>query len=640
MRLVDKQTVVDAMIKYYSDIMTLDQTISDAELVKAIKYAMQYELNHDPKCKNYKTFNEQYQAFRHMFLPGYDGPIARLFKMMLHLKNIDTKINIDSTQYDLNLYNDNIKLTDELNLKSSNDWPEYVYDLLFSLDGILLDKQGNKTMRQIAQKINWFYTAEMIRIKSAQIELVPTDGLGIEQDIDSTLKQRFLRGLLFMYQQNQNFDVSDWLKTTPKLGIPDYSDTYGNKTDFHNILAATLYLHGEIGAFDDLKSAWENFQHVTLDSLDDIYLPDVIIRKLFTIDDLDAYVTSNFYASGYLGDYLHGTGPTTSYAVQAGYINNKALEESEEPLFLEQYTGSVTNVYKVTMNKWRHYEMSSDNLVATFQNDYAGHTQTLIPAYPNQQDYWFIGTQGQTLGNSQINWAQNISRVKLTDKPISYDSFENGSGLATLTHLNRDDLAIKRIEACITPDYKWLITIGTDMQNILSINKYKLSDINNSLQPSSEFDIRKLKPESSFYVNTADNNYAKFNKWLPSIQGFSVDNDLNIYITCQKAPLDNRTIGSEPRSLIIVPWNTNNISQDKQVKIIDLDKQFLPLVPDDPEKFKNYMHLPTELEGLQYLDKHTVRLFVTYHFYKATVNGISMQQDVNSIFDLTWGELE
>lgn len=100
------------------------------------------------------------------------------------------------------------------------------------------------------------------------------------------------------------------------------------------------------------------------------------------------------------------------------------------------------------------------------------------------------------------------------------------------------------------------------------------------------------------------------------MQGFDIDNDYNVYVSCQPKPDDNGQQGL-PRMIVKIPWNDNNSANWYKADYSDYNSTL---------DINNHV---TEFEGIQVIDDNSLYLTVAYH------NTLQdLKTDINKIFKI------
>lgn len=248
-----------------------------------------------------------------------------------------------------------------------------------------------------------------------------------------------------------------------------------------------------------------------------------------------------------------------------------------------------------------------------------GHTQTWEYAgskyQNNKYGAWFVGTKGQSDGN--YDWDIQLARVTF---PTTASA---NTELTRLSHLNKvgskqgidfDGTYLLRTEAAVTPDYSKLMIVAIDTSYNAHIGLYNLSEVNDALNAKEashgHVPLSDLTCTNAFLINNISAN-------IPSLQGFDIDNQYNVYVSCQKAPSSSGN--SYPRQIVKIPWGETN-SNNWYTAEFNSNNSVL----DEA----NYY---TEFESIQVIDDDSLYLTVAYHYSKST----TLETQKNKIFKLS-----
>ena len=173
-----------------------------------------------------------------------------------------------------------------------------------------------------------------------------------------------------------------------------------------------------------------------------------------------------------------------------------------------------------------------------------------------------------------------------------------------------------RSEAAVSPNYRYFLIAAVDRDGNGYFSIYNLADINEELNKVGTGDVNlktnqylREKCVSAFKVSD-------FVGQVGSIQGYDIDNDMNIYISSEAHP-DKNNIVSKPKKIVKMPWNTTDKSQ----------WDFIWL---NNNSIINKPGYATELEGIQVLESNDLYLTVAYHDNKTYTT------KYNKIFEVKW----
>lgn len=235
-----------------------------------------------------------------------------------------------------------------------------------------------------------------------------------------------------------------------------------------------------------------------------------------------------------------------------------------------------------------------------------GHTQTWeyagSPKDNNKNGGWFIGTKPKS--SKKPKWDTQIARV-----PFHAAYYTHNTELPRISNLNAagrnfeinypgDNLV--RAEAAVTPvtpdgRYKMLLIATVDKAGTGYFSLYDLSEINAALNAAGTSDVNLAKHPIGGNAKKAF-KIPGFVDEVKSIQGYDIDNNLNIYVSSERAPKGS----SAPRSIVKIPWGTTDSnSWDK----IDLRNN----------KNLDINGFYTEFEGIQVIGENNLYLTIAYH---------------------------
>lgn len=265
-----------------------------------------------------------------------------------------------------------------------------------------------------------------------------------------------------------------------------------------------------------------------------------------------------------------------------------------------------------------------------------GHTQTW--EYSGKKNKWFIGVKP----SASSPWDKQIARVDIKTMSGTHSTNTDFPRIAYLNLAGRPDRPGKpgdrctganmsRVEAAVSPDYNWFLIANVEINGTGHFAIYDMEAINSALDqagPNGFINLGDYKCKESFtiekFVSLWDKNgKIKQKGIIDSIQGYDIDNKLNIYISSQKSPEFNKTTGkftAHHKEIVKIPhktqtepssWGHVNLSSWKG---IDLSGKH------------------SEVEGIQILDPDHAYVTVAYH---AKV-GKSNKTVLNMIYELSW----
>lgn len=642
MRLVQK-----AFYDYFGAKKTYIYNALFDEKTKAYKNYINFEYNFfGPNYQWHASSNIGLTNGRYVGLPTY------LFRMAFALKRIKPDILIDSATYDNDVANCLAQVQQELGISETPGWSNYQSEILFSLFEIKYNNANTDSrLCDIAKYINHFRANEVLvsihldkyladdlnfkQLSKAQIKqenkawrdgkyaqkygLLPTSGFNINTDYAEYYyyKSFLLNGTLERYLACQGIEPGHWTNQEMDLEIPTCSSSnhgYGNNmvdsyNYAHDLLRDALYLNGYTNAYSDTDQAYAKFRKDT--DLDSQEIDERFIRLLFgmayhdngvkqysasceRIDSKNKSVIQTLYRTKGLITYL-----TYDESTNATYIHQAPdkYEPSVQASFIKEPTQTSPGYY--TTDAHNTLDLRTDSICRHLVPFDSAHTQTLIPAIKGLSNVWFVGIHGAHTTKSDINWAQDFARINIASDTDMSQPVDTESRIVDVDTLVPNTT---RTEAAITPDFKYFVIFVNDSTNDLHIFVYSLSMINQLLNKSTVVDLadKTIKPAKTWIIKD-------FKQYCPSVQGFSLDNNLTIYASCQKAAkVDSETgllnIDNEPRRVAIFPWqNLDNTT------IINLCSGMLVL-STPPASLAT-----TELEGLQFTAQHQLQLLVMEH---------------------------
>lgn len=255
-----------------------------------------------------------------------------------------------------------------------------------------------------------------------------------------------------------------------------------------------------------------------------------------------------------------------------------------------------------------------------------GHTQTW--EYANRTDSYsgasecFIGTKPKKdPDHPSIYWDTQIARVKFSKAEYKFNT-----QLPRISNLNQagrkfglaysgNDLVRSEAAVSPSPNYSYFLIVTVDKSDTGYFSLYNLEDVNNALDRVGTGDVN-LKTDA-----LADQCLKAFKikglvKEITSLQGYDIDDNLNIYISSEAHP-DQTDIYSKPRKIVKIPWEATEASE---WDIIRLDNSFK----------LNESGYATEFEGIQVNSENDLYLTVAYH------DSSDYTTRKNKIFKINW----
>uniref|UniRef100_UPI003F55A912 helveticin J family class III bacteriocin n=2 Tax=Lactobacillus acidophilus TaxID=1579 RepID=UPI003F55A912 len=274
----------------------------------------------------------------------------------------------------------------------------------------------------------------------------------------------------------------------------------------------------------------------------------------------------------------------------------------------------------------RSYSTNCNKLVFWGVNKAGHHTQTFEFANAGDQYHWFIGTKPVN------NWCTQIARIDLTKQNVSSPHTTN-LDFPRLAHLNQigdrpyDGSLMYRVEAAVSPDYQKLLIMTVDSKYTAHFTFYDLPTINQALDevesksPQKRYvpmETQPLTMDSNFQSFSVDNFYnpndvaGKLNlgstdEITNSIQGVDIDNNGNIYISCQPSPseVDGKYTGHHKQIIKIPSYAHNDINSWTSVNLSQYAKE-------NPNTF-DISNYHSEVESIQIISENYGYLTISYH---------------------------
>lgn len=295
--------------------------------------------------------------------------------------------------------------------------------------------------------------------------------------------------------------------------------------------------------------------------------------------------------------------------VQASYVDKNANVYALQ-LLKGQTNTVVFSATKSTIGN--HVIFDEDNprlyLQGVSENGNAGsHTQTWISS--GRENQFFVGTKPKRHGS--INWDTQIARVTLSNQGIQ--TYDSNTDLVRLSYMNRAGYGhdnnsvvypgkdLERLEAAISPDFSKFLVASIDLNNVGHFAVYDLNEINTALDAAEaqheDVNIQNIKCLNAFMIPGLNSSI------LNSVQGYGIDNDLNVYISSEPSPGKNifgMAKEGHPRQIVKIPWGESNPENWIQ---IDLN-ECLTL---------DVLGYVTEFEGIQIVGQDDILLTVAYH---------------------------
>lgn len=327
--------------------------------------------------------------------------------------------------------------------------------------------------------------------------------------------------------------------------------------------------------------------------------------------------------------------------------------DDDKSLYFDQLhnDNTINDLYKIPfdMNKTIHnFSYGNDRRILDAQKfmDSVNGTDKSKPA---EQQLLFGHTQTLYVINNKIitgcnyhhkkmngtKWCQDFLVVDTNDRS-QYKTITNIFGVVAKLADNHKGELNYRNELAITPDLKHIVFCPIDATGKQWFLLYDYQNIANALAkiPNGQtLDLTKVNLQDSFSIDEFSRAFNKNQQVsypiLDSIQGYAIDNDLNLYISSQKAPSDDSmnqlkldaennpvelTAENVSHSkILMIPWNHAN----NQLKYY-----FDNLLKFDDKLAKHVNQIQDELalsemEAIQFLPQNNALLVsVTWHLIK------------------------
>lgn len=273
----------------------------------------------------------------------------------------------------------------------------------------------------------------------------------------------------------------------------------------------------------------------------------------------------------------------------------------------QKYIYAVQKVHENTVIHRARKPKKGKNVVFPYNSKLIlknfGHTQTWV--YSGKGN-WLVGCTPVKNGN--IYWDTEIAQVKFPKKGTkTYTSVKRLPHLTDLryaTDMPQDQYTtdVKRAEAAISPNHRWLLIASIDYANNGHFALYNLKQINSQLEEAAHktdkaVSLKDIEPITAFHINCFFGRNSQ--SQLTSCQEFDIDNDKNLYISSETAP--NGKISKFPRQVVKISWGTTN------------PKKWIRYRVSTPD----WNHQSTELEGVE-IANHNLHLTTGFHCLKPT----------------------
>ncbi|NRN79438.1 helveticin J family class III bacteriocin [Lactobacillus helveticus] len=254
-----------------------------------------------------------------------------------------------------------------------------------------------------------------------------------------------------------------------------------------------------------------------------------------------------------------------------------------------------------------------------------GHTQTWeyagTPKQGNDNADWFIGTKSKKEVKTGIVWDTQIARIpfgKHAKLNTELPRISNLNQAGRKFGLGYDGDTMVRSEAAVSPspNYSYFLIATVDSAGTGYFSVYNLTDVNSALNSHGTSDVN-LKKDDLANLCLRSFKIKDFITDIGSIQGYDIDDNLNIYISSEAHPNKTHPIESKTRKIVKIPWGETDPTQ-WDIKNLDGYSEL-----DEPG-------YATEFEGIQVNGENDLYLTVAYH------NKSNYTTEKNKIFQVTW----
>lgn len=254
-----------------------------------------------------------------------------------------------------------------------------------------------------------------------------------------------------------------------------------------------------------------------------------------------------------------------------------------------------------------------------------GYTQTWEYAgtakQGNDNAEWFIGTKSKYDSQSKIYWDTQIARIpfgKHAKLNTKLPRISNLNQAGRKFGLGYDGGTMVRSEAAVSPspNYSYFLIATVDSAGTGYFSVYNLTDVNNALNSHGTSDVN-LKNDELANLCLRSFKIEGFVTDIGSIQGYDIDDNLNIYISSEAHPNEKTHIESKTRKIVKIPWGATDPSQ-WDVKNLDGYSEL------------DEAGYATEFEGIQVNGENDLYLTVAYH------SKSNYTTEKNKIFRVIW----
>lgn len=324
------------------------------------------------------------------------------------------------------------------------------------------------------------------------------------------------------------------------------------------------------------------------------------------------------------------------------------------------------DTFTLSMERREH-----DNDISLYDGYYA-HTQTL---YQVDSSHLLVGiTHKDHLKKGRIAWALEIAYIDinkhkysnqlLTDNKTINPNFANVSKITKLDSILPSNQKLKRTEIAITPDRKYLLVCDVSDDNIGYFGLYDLNIILKQLAngivdlanqqlvkpvmvvPNITYGLPK-KADFINIVNDYEHGQKNINKNY-SIQGYAIDNDLNIYIDSQRGPIQKKKhvtpyLEYPYPYMYKLKYGDTSLDQAERISLNELKSnldydilhsQLVSIIDKDGNRDNIIIDsTASELEGIQVLDSNRLYIVVTYHEFDTKTKN---EFDRDQLIQIAW----
>lgn len=438
---------------------------------------------------------------------------------------------------------------------------------------------------------------------------------------DGIINKWSLKGAFLAFQSIIDAPFSNEINQNTKDRAGDYFKDYNDRAK--PLIKAMLILRGFLNVsldkatteeVNNAKTRFAQTSHTKVDSADFFIALFAFGKEATIYIGAPKYILGNKKSESILG-----------YTTSSGF---QALCHKDNKLSMLKYRNSLMqdSLFEFDLSKNNFSEspikLSFDDDSPIFQEN-LGHTQSLFI----DGDFYYMGCDSDE--STKHKWAQDIIRyTKLDNKLIDPKKITNIKYLAKTLNKDADLNKIHRVDFAVSPDKKWIMiglisTDGTQYEFLYNFNKFSkifdYTDVNIDIKDvvlkwSNAYSISNFCDSKTQYPYTEKSKY-----FLPSVQGYALDNEKNVYLSSGLAPDKKVTKPNYIAHIAQIPWGLSNHDTFYDKKLIvqicfaDPFKYFYPT-----EVLLSLMQQAVvpfaEPEAIQYCPEHnSVLLSVTWH---------------------------